>query len=135
MKRIAQQDDERLFLIAQAIRIGVTLEEIHDLTKIDYFFLRKIEKIVRLEEELKGETLESLSKSKLLTAKRMGFGDSAIARFLGTGEKELRVACARKCGILPSYRMVDTCSAEFEAVSPYYYSTYGEENEARALGK
>ena len=130
MKRIAQQDDERLFLIAQAIRIGVTLEEIHDLTKIDYFFLRKIEKIVRLEEELKGETLESLSRSKLLTAKRMGFGDSAIARFLGTGEKELRAA-RKEMGILPSYRMVDTCSAEFEAVSPYYYSTYGEENEAR----
>ena len=89
MQRILEQDDERLFLIAQAIRTGVSLEEIHELTKIDYFFLNKIRRIVELEEQLKSTKAEELDKKTLLTAKRMGFGDKAMARFLGITEPEM----------------------------------------------
>ena len=134
LERIAEQDDERLFLIARALRTGVSMEEIHEITKIDYFFLNKIRRIVQMEEELKECSEEAIDRQTLLTAKKMGFGDSALARFLGTDENGIRRLREEK-KVLPSYKMVDTCSAEFEAVSPYYYSTYGEENEAKPAGK
>ena len=130
LARIGEQDDERLFLIAQALRTGVSMEEIHAITKIDYFFLNKIKSIVEMEEFLKTQSPETLDRKTLLRAKRMGFGDQAMARFLGISEKEMRALRVEK-QVLPSYKMVDTCSAEFEAISPYYYSTYGEENEAK----
>ena len=129
--RIRRQDDERLFYIAQAIRQGASLEDIHKITKIDYFFLNKIEHIVKLEEQLKQTPLDNLNRELLLKAKRMGFGDKALARYMKIPEAEFRKR-RQELNVLPSYRMVDTCSAEFQAVSPYYYSTYGEENEAEA---
>ena len=127
IQNIKEKDDERLFYIAQAMRIGVTDREINEITEIDYFFLRKIRNIVDMEEKLK--QCGTPDRAILLKAKHMGIGDSAIARYIGKTENEVR-ALRKGLNVMPSYKTVDTCSAEFEAVSPYYYSTYGEENEA-----
>lgn len=127
MLAIAQQNDERLFLIAEAMRRGVSVQEIHNITTIDFFFLNKIKKVVDWEERLKEQ--KSFTKDELLAVKRIGFGDAAIARFCGMTEADVRKKRI-ELGVMPSYKMVDTCAAEFDAVSPYYYSTYGEESEA-----
>lgn len=129
LERIAMQDDERLFLIAEAMRRGVKNSVIHGITKIDYFFLDKIRSIVDMEEELRNTPADELTRPRLLRAKRLGIGDAAIARLTQTKEADIREK-RKSMGINPTYRMVDTCAAEFEAVSPYYYSTYGDENEA-----
>ncbi len=130
-KRLETPDDERLFLIAEAYRRGYTLEQIHALTKIDWWFLRKLEHLVRFEERLKEG---KLTKELLLEAKRKGFSDRAIAEI--RAEKGLDYAdelSVRKFriehNIIPVYKMVDTCAAEYEASTPYYYSTYEVENE------
>jgi len=130
--RLQKPDDERLFLIAEAYRRGYTLEQIQELTKIDWWFLGKLEGLVRFEEALQGE----LTKELLLEAKRKGFTDRAIAEIRGlagkplshTKEAEVR-ALRLELGIRPVYKMVDTCAAEFEATTPYYYSTYETEDE------
>jgi len=130
--RLVRPDDERLFLIAEAFRRGWTLLNIQDLTKIDWWFLRGIESIVRFENRL---TVEALTPELLREAKRMGFTDRAIAelRLEGgqsgyTTESEVR-SLRHQHGLRPVYKMVDTCAAEFEASTPYYYSTYETENE------
>ncbi|PTX51931.1 carbamoyl-phosphate synthase large subunit [Melghirimyces profundicolus] len=124
-KRLAAPDDERLFLLAEWFRRGGTSEEAHSLTRIDRFFLHKIQGIVGLERELKekGPGRELLKK-----AKGTGFTDAAIARLTGREEADIR-SLRKDFGILPVYKMVDTCAAEFEAATPYYYSTYEREDE------
>ncbi|MDG4655862.1 carbamoyl-phosphate synthase large subunit [Ectobacillus antri] len=125
-KRIAKADDERLFVVAEALRQGITKEEINAWSKMDFFFLQKIENIIRMEQRLaenKGcmETLEA--------AKKMGFSDRYISK--AWGMSELEIYETRKLEqIVPVYKMVDTCAAEFESATPYYYSTYEEENES-----
>jgi len=130
ISRIDKQDDERMFFVAEAIRLNMSLAEIHERTKIDLWFLNKFKKIITLEEDLKSDSLEGLSKDKLLKAKKLGFSDFAIASWLEVKEMDVRKK-RLSFGLRPSYKIVDTCAAEFDAVSPYFYSTYEKENEAR----
>ncbi|MDU4697339.1 MAG: carbamoyl-phosphate synthase large subunit [Paenibacillus sp.] len=132
--RLTKADDERLFLIAEAFRRGYKLQQIHDLTGIDWWFLDKIERLVEFEKTIAGE--EFFSYDTLYEAKRLGFTDRAIAELRadgqpsGTHRTEAEVRSFRKeHGLKPVYKMVDTCAAEFEASTPYYYSTYETENE------
>lgn len=119
-------NDERTFVIAEALRRGVTVAEIHAITTIDNFFLDKIENIVTMERRLSRE----FSDEVLLAAKQIGFADKSIAEL--TGKTVFAIRDRRKqAGIVPSYKMVDTCAAEFEAVTPYYYSTYAQEDEVQ----
>lgn len=129
IEKILEQDDDRIFLVATAIRRGITIERINELTKIDLWYLTKLKAIIDLEESFKQGGKDALDISNLKTAKKMGFADQAIARFAGSTETEIRSLRKQK-SIVPTFKMVDTCGAEFDAVSPYYYSTYNEENEA-----
>lgn len=127
-KRLKEGDDERLFVISQALKKGLSVEEICSLTGIHPFFITKIKEIALYEEYLKGKKLNQLTREDILKAKKMGFADRAIGELTGSSVREVfenRV----KLGIFPVYKMVDTCGAEFEAVSPYYYSTYDSEDE------
>ncbi|MCI8693183.1 MAG: carbamoyl-phosphate synthase large subunit [Lachnospiraceae bacterium] len=118
-------DDRRIWMIAEAVRKGISYEEIHDITMIDLWFIDKIAALVETEEALKaGELTAEL----LREAKRMEFPDSVIGRLTGKSGAEVR-ALRREYGIRAVYRMVDTCAAEFAASTPYYYSVYGGECE------
>ena len=121
--RILEQDDERIFLIASALRRGISIARIHELTRIDLWFLTKIQTILDLEEYFSLQGKNALNQKTLRKAKRMGFSDMAIAKFTQTTEKDVRLL-REQMGIRPTFKMVDTCGAEFDAVSPYYYSTY-----------
>ncbi|MDI3507853.1 MAG: carbamoyl-phosphate synthase large subunit [Clostridiales bacterium] len=132
--RVAEISDERLFVVAEALRRGFSMEYIHDITKIDFFFLNKINNIVALEEHIKTLSRDTLDKETLLKAKRMGFADAAIAKWLGISENEVR-QLRKQYGIKAVFKMVDTCAAEFEAVSPYYYSTYDQGDDWRPFDK
>ncbi len=127
--RILEQDDERIFLIATALRRGITIQRIHELTRIDLWFLTKLQAIIDLEEALAQQGSVALTAETLNKAKKLGFSDNAIAKLTGVGESDVRKT-RLSLGIRPTFKMVDTCGAEFDAVSPYYYSTYDEENEA-----
>ncbi len=120
-------DDRRIYCIAEAIRRGVSYEHIHDITKIDIWFIDKIAILVEMEKRLASE---ELTVELLKEAKRIEFPDSIIAKLNG----KLTEADVRKMrydnGIIAAYKMVDTCAAEFDAMTPYYYSVYGSENEA-----
>lgn len=125
-ERILQQDDERLFFIGEAIRRGTTLEEIHEMTKIDYFFLNKFQHIIDIEHELKEHKGDI---EYLKYAKDYGFSDKVIAHRFDMTEDE--VTELRKANdIKPVYKTVDTCAAEFESSTPYYYGTYERDNES-----
>lgn len=134
-QRLAKADDERLFLVAEAFRRGWTLQRIQDITSIDWWFLDKLERLVGFEDVIRREP--GLTPETLRMAKRYGFTDRAIAelRLEGQGAasamtKESDVRAFRlEQGLKPVYKMVDTCAAEFEATTPYYYSTYETENE------
>ena len=132
LEKLQKVDDRRLWKIAEAIRRGVSYEAIHELTKIDIWFIDKIARLVKMEQTLKRKPLEE---DVLREAKRMEFPDRVIAALAGTEEQAVR-DMRRALGITASYKMVDTCAAEFEAKTPYYYSVYGSENEAeRTEGK
>lgn len=118
-------DNERLYTIAASIFNGITLDEIHDITKIDRWFLSKIENIVKMEKRLRAGECD---KDTLLAAKKMGFTDSMIARDVGIQPAAVK-AMRKRWDITPSFSIVDTCAAEFAAQTPYYYSDYGVENE------
>jgi carbamoyl-phosphate synthase large subunit len=125
-KRIRKAGDERLYYIAEALRRGITVEQIHEWSQIDRFFLTKLENIVCFESvirENKGN-LEVLKK-----AKELGFSDVAIAKFWNMQERDV-YEMRKQAGIIPVYKMVDTCAAEFESETPYYYGTYEDENES-----
>ncbi|MDX1358176.1 MAG: carbamoyl-phosphate synthase large subunit, partial [Clostridia bacterium] len=123
-------DDMRLFVLSEAIRKGINIEHIFEVTRVDRFFLNKIKNIVDKEEELKGKKLGDISDEELRDLKRLGFADCEIARF--TGSETEQVSKKRKsAGIKAVYKMVDTCAAEFEAETPYYYSTYDEDCEVK----
>jgi len=113
---------ERIFWLQTAFTNGWTLEEVHEATAIDPWFLRHLQQIAE-----EGKNLDTLD---LKQAKKLGFSDRQIARAKGTHEDTVRAERKEK-GIIPTYRLVDTCAAEFEAYTPYFYSTYGDENEAR----
>jgi carbamoyl-phosphate synthase large subunit len=126
---LANPNSQRLFFIRHAIDAGMDIETIHDLTGIDPWFLYQIEQIARLEEEIKAAG-NSLSPELMKKGKALGFSDLHLAHLLATGEDEIRTL-RKDLGIVPVYKLVDTCAAEFEARTPYYYSTYEQESEAR----
>ena len=118
-------DDRRIYVIAEAIRRGVTYETIHDITKIDVWFIDKLAILVEMENALK---TQPLTKELLLEAKRIEFPDNVIAKLTGKTTKDIK-ALRNEYGIHAAFKMVDTCAAEFEATTPYYYSCFKSENE------
>lgn len=127
---MTQSSDERLFALAELFKRGYSLEKVREMTKIDRFFLAQIQKIVQLELSLTEIRIEDLDKSRLIGLKKEGFADRGIAELLGVEELEIR-QLRKIWGIQPVYKMVDTCSAEFEALSPYYYASYDKLCESR----
>ncbi|MEM2720763.1 MAG: carbamoyl-phosphate synthase large subunit, partial [Candidatus Bathyarchaeia archaeon] len=124
---------DRIFYIRYALQNGFNVNEVYDLTKIDPWFLNKIKNILDFEEELKKlaekYSIWDLPAEILKEAKKLGFSDKQLAYIFHCSERDVRAARKSK-GVTPVYKMVDTCAAEFEAKTPYYYSTYEEENEA-----
>ena len=118
-------DDRRIYVIAEAIRRGVTYETIHDITKIDVWFIDKLAILVEMENALK---TQPLTKELLLEAKRIEFPDNVIAKLTGRTAKDIK-ELRNEYGIHAAFKMVDTCAAEFEATTPYYYSCFKSENE------
>ncbi|MDR3884497.1 MAG: carbamoyl-phosphate synthase large subunit, partial [Dorea sp.] len=118
-------DDRRIWKIAEAIRQGISYEDIHRITKIDNWFIDKIAILVEMEQKLK---TEELTAETLKEAKRLEFPDNVIAELTGKTEREIH-DLRHDNGITASYKMVDTCAAEFAAETPYYYSVFGSENE------
>ncbi len=118
-------DDRRIWKIAEAVRQGISIQEIHEVTRIDKWFIDKIARLVELEIRMKRSALDE---EILKEAKRMEFPDHVIAKITGHTEREIH-DMRRQYGITAAYKMVDTCAAEFAAETPYYYSVYGSENE------
>lgn len=138
-QRLNKPDDERMFLVAEAFRRGYTLQDVQNITNIDWWFLDKLEGIVRFENELRSSS--ELTAELLYAAKRKGLTDRSIAEIRSEGnhktlttEQEVRELRLNQ-GLKPVYKMVDTCAAEFEATTPYYYSTYETENEVTETNK
>ncbi|HXH30529.1 MAG TPA: carbamoyl-phosphate synthase large subunit [Bacteriovoracaceae bacterium] len=129
--KIKRQDDERLFAISEALRKGASIEEINEITKIDCFFLRKIQNIIDMEGRIRTTGREP---DTILAAKKLGFSDKYISRALGCSEDEF-FEWRLKQKIRPVYKMVDTCAGEFESHTPYYYSTYETEDEVLESSK
>jgi carbamoyl-phosphate synthase large subunit len=126
----AEPTDDRIWRVLAALRRGATVDAVHAATHIDRWFLRKLRNVVRFaEDELQGKTPNP---ALLRRAKRMGFSDTDIATLAGVLASDVR-RLRLQWGIVPVYKMVDTCAAEFEAVTPYFYSTYEQENEALPL--
>ncbi len=125
-ERLKKVDDQRIYVIAEAIRKGIDYDTIHEITMIDNWFIDKIAILVEMEQALKEKPL---TPELLREAKRIEFPDNVIARLTGMTEEEIK-KMRYDNGIVAAYKMVDTCAAEFEACTPYYYSVYGSENEA-----
>jgi carbamoyl-phosphate synthase large subunit len=119
---------DRIFSIRDGFLSGLSVQAIFELTNIDPWFLQKMREITDVELSLKGRKLDSVKKEEMLETKRMGFSDRQIAYLTGTNEDIVR-AYRKDLGVIPSYKTVDTCAAEFEALTPYHYSTYEEESE------
>jgi carbamoyl-phosphate synthase large subunit len=127
-QKLGTPNAERIFYIRHAFQAGYTVEQIFDLTKIDPWFLHQLRQIHELEQALKQHTLATIDAGLLRQAKEYGFSDVQLAHLLGSDFGAVR-AHRRKAGVHTTYRLVDTCAAEFEAFTPYYYSSYGDENE------
>ncbi|MEY2564619.1 MAG: carbamoyl-phosphate synthase large subunit [Verrucomicrobiota bacterium] len=126
--KLAIPNAERIFHMAQAFQDGMSIEEVFELTKIDRWFLHNVRQIVEEAKKLKDGHVE------LRRAKKLGFSDRQLAVARGVSETQIREE-RKAAGVIPTYRLVDTCAAEFEAFTPYYYSTYGTENEMRRTEK
>ncbi len=129
LERLKKVDDQRMFLIAEAVRKGIDYDTIYQITMVDKWFIDKIAILTEMEAALEKEGA-SLRIETLREAKRMEFPDTVIAELTGLTAEEIRKRRYEN-GITASYKMVDTCAAEFEAQTPYYYSVYGGENEAK----
>ena len=125
-ERLKIVDDQRIYVIAEALRKGVDYDTIHEITMIDHWFIDKIAILVEMEQALKEGPL---TVELLKEAKRMGFPDNVISRLTRIPEEDIK-KMRYDNGIVAAYKMVDTCAAEFDASTPYYYSVYGSENEA-----
>ncbi len=130
---LANPNSERIFFIRYAIKAGIDLDTIYQLSAIDPWFLRQIAQIIELEEQISTAGYP-LDRNLLTKSKKCGFSDVQLAHLLGKSEDDIRKH-RRDLGVRPVYKLVDTCGAEFEARTPYYYSTYEEENEARVSDK
>ncbi|MGV8074415.1 MAG: carbamoyl-phosphate synthase large subunit [Syntrophobacteraceae bacterium] len=132
-QKLRRPNSQRLFQLAEALKVGISIEEIHQLTWIDPWFLHHMQEILRMEEEIiaSASSAEFIDDpEKLRFAKSWGFSDIRLAQLSGIDEETVRQKRLQQ-GIKPVYKLVDTCAAEFEAYTPYYYSTYETENEAR----
>lgn len=134
VQEIGEPGPERILFLADAFRVGMSLQEVFDETAVDPWFLAQIEQIVQIEASLKGRTLESLSTAELRLLKQKGFSDKRLAKLLGTNQHEVRKARHAQ-GVRPVYKRVDTCAAEFATETAYMYSTYDEECEAEPTDK
>ena len=131
-KNLRYPNADRILYIRKALELGMSVEEIHELTYIDRWFIEKIKNIVEFERYLRklaGKSNLNEIKNAIIKAKKLGFSDVQLAKIFGVRESEFR-ALRKKFGVKAVFKMVDTCAAEFEAKTPYYYSTYEEENEA-----
>lgn len=136
-RRLLLPNPDRIFNIRYAFKLGMSLQEIYELTRIDKWFLYNIEEIVGMEEEIKGyqgKDFAHVPSTLLRRAKQWGFSDRQLSHLLGTEETSLREQRKRR-GIETTFKLVDTCAAEFEAYTPYYYSTHEIEDEVRASQK
>ena len=125
-ERLKKVDDQRIYVIAEAIRKGIDYDTIHEITMVDHWFIDKIAILVEMEQALQ---TQPLTVQLLREAKRIEFPDNVISRLTGLPEAEIK-QMRYDNGIVASYKMMDTCAAEFAASTPYYYSVYGGENEA-----
>ncbi|HJQ22629.1 MAG TPA: carbamoyl-phosphate synthase large subunit [Blastocatellia bacterium] len=128
-RRLVVPSAERVYFVMHALGRGYTVEALHELTKIDRWFLDNLEQLSEREGELKQKSLEQLTRDEWREAKRMGFSDQRLAALLKTSEDEVRRA-RRSMQVSPVFKRVDTCGAEFESYTPYLYSTYEDEDEA-----
>ncbi len=131
VEKLSMPNEDRLFYLKHALEQGVSLQEIHELTKIDEWFLFQIKEILELEKTVHGEQLKTIDTEKLRRAKEFGFSDHQLAHILESSEAAVRKKRIT-LGILPTFKTVDTCAAEFEAYTPYYYSSYESEGEVKA---
>jgi carbamoyl-phosphate synthase large subunit len=134
-RRLVVPSAERIYFTLHALTVGYTIEEVHELTKIDLWFLDNLKEIVEGEHRLRGKQLETLSRDELYSAKQMGFSDLRLSALLKTSKDEALtendVRSRRiEFGVRPVFKRVDTCGAEFESFTPYLYSTYEDEDEA-----
>lgn len=128
VEELTNATDRRLFVMAEALRRGMSIDRVAEITRWDTFFVQKVQNILGMERRLKEGG--DLSVQKVRLAKRLGFSDEVIAELSGTRTEEVR-ELRKRAGLIPTYKMVDTCAAEFKAETPYFYSTYERENEAR----
>lgn len=131
IERLCLVDDERIYVVAQALRAGISVEKIHFITKIDMFFINKIKNIVTLEKKLASE---GITEDNLRQAKRYSMPDKVIARYANVTADDV-LAKRQDMKLFPTYKYVDTCAAEFEAHTPYYYSAYAMEDEVVPRGE
>lgn len=129
LEKMQKPDDERMFIVAAAMRKGASVEEINHLTKIDPLFLNKMNNIILMEKELSAHSKPE--KSLIHRAKKMGFSDKKIAQIYSMKESEVR-SLRVSWGLKPVYKMVDTCAAEFESSTPYFYSTWDQSGDSLA---
>ncbi|ENH98302.1 carbamoyl phosphate synthase large subunit [Gracilibacillus halophilus YIM-C55.5] len=130
-ERLITPDDERIYVLGEALRKEITVEEIHQLTKIDRFFLEKLKKVIDIEKQLANQRYDE---EALQQAKELGLSDTQIARSWGVHVDEVYQMRMNQ-NMLPVYKMVDTCAAEFESATPYFYSAYEEENESEVTDR
>ncbi|MCA1900694.1 MAG: carbamoyl-phosphate synthase large subunit [Candidatus Hydrogenedens sp.] len=147
LRALRTPSPHRYLHLAEAIRLGATVEELHEITKIDPWFIRQMEEIVEEEKNLielssevhahintKNTTKKEIITKKIKRAKQYGFSDFQLARYWKSSELDVR-NLRKELGIIPTYRLIDTCAGEFEAYTPYYYSTYEDEDEVRLADK
>lgn len=134
MKSLANPSWNRLFHIYDALKLGISMKTVMELTKIDKWFLLQIEELIALEDEIEKHTIKTISKELLITAKKKGYADRQLGHLMKCLESEV-YSKRQELGIKRVYKLVDTCAAEFEAMTPYYYSTFEEENESVVTDK
>ncbi|SFN86372.1 carbamoyl-phosphate synthase large subunit [Chitinophaga sp. YR627] len=135
LERLKTPTWDRIFRIKDALMEGVSVKHIHQMTYIDKWFLNQINDIVNMEKQLAEQDLESVTKDMLSDAKRMGFSDMQLVHLFGNCEEKEVYEKRKSLGITRTYKMVDTCAAEFEAVTPYFYSTFDTVNESKPSDK
>lgn len=133
-KHLLSATDLRLFAIAHALRLGITIDELSEWTAIDKWFLNKLQGLIKLEETISNYTLNQLPLDLLLDAKLKNISDKRISECLGTTEKAIRDH-RKQFGLSPAYKLVDTCAGEFDAETPYYYSTWQGADEVEVSNK
>ena len=130
--KLSWPNERRVWYVRYAIKSGMSMEEIHQLTGIDCWFLDQLIEIIEVEDEIRDlASLDKIDAAMMKRIKRFGFSDRQIATLVGTAEMKVR-DYRKELGVVATYKAVDTCAAEFEAYTPYYYSTYEEENETPA---